>query len=109
MLTTPLKWTTGSAFLGSLFWFSPGDCTALLLAAWMAAIGVFIYSDLADRFLWIPLLVALAGVFGSIFVIAIPGSITLATNAATLVIFIVSVEMLKKKHRSAMAMVRHRD
>jgi hypothetical protein len=108
MLTTLLKWTTGIAFLGSLLWCSARDCTALLLAAWMVAIGVFIYSDLADRFLWIPVLVALAGVFGSIFVIAIPGGITLAANVATLVIFILSVEVLKKKYRAAMAVVRHR-
>jgi hypothetical protein len=108
MLTTVLKWTMGTAFLGSLFWWSAGDCTTLLLAVWMVAIGILVYSNLADRFLWIPLLLALAGVFGSIFVIAIPGSITLAANVATLVTFIVSVEVLKKKHRSAMAVMRHR-
>jgi hypothetical protein len=108
MLTTVLKWTTGTAFLGGLFWCSAGDCTTLLLAVWMVAIGILVYSNLADRFLWILLLLALAGVFGSIFVIAIPGSITLAANVATLVTFIVSVEVLKKKHRSAMAVMRHR-
>lgn len=108
MLTTLLKWTTGAAFLGSLFWCSARDCTTLLLAVWMVAIGVFVYSNLAHRFLWIPAFLALAGVFGSIFVIAIPGSITLAANVATLVIFIVSVEVLKKKHRSAMVLMRQR-
>jgi hypothetical protein len=108
MLTTLLKWTMGAAFLGSLFWCSARDCTTLLLAVWMVAIGVLVYSNLGHRFLWIPVLVALAGVFGSIFVIAIPGSLTLAANVATLVIFIVSVEVLKKKHRSAMALMRQR-
>lgn len=87
MLMTLLKWTTGTAFLGSLFWCSARDCATLLLAVWMVAIGVFVYSNLADRFFWIPVLLALAGVFGSIFVLAIPGKITLAANVATLVIF----------------------
>jgi hypothetical protein len=108
MLTTLLKWTMGTVFLGSLFWYSPGDCTTLLLAGWMVAIGAFVCSNLAERLLRIPVLLALAGVLGSIFLIAIPGSLTLAANVATLAIFIISVEVLKKKHRSAMAVMRHR-
>lgn len=108
MLTTLLKWITGAAFLGSLFWCSARDCTALLLAVWTLAIGVFVYSDLADRFLWIPVLLALAGVFSSILPLATSPNMALVANAATLVLFMVSLEVLKKKHRSSMALIRHR-
>jgi hypothetical protein len=83
MLTTLLKWITGAAFLGSLFWYSARDCAALLLAVWTVAVGIFIHSNVADRLLWIPVALALAGVFGSVVVLAIPSNITLAANVAT--------------------------
>jgi hypothetical protein len=100
MLTTLLKSFTGAAFLSSLFLWSARDCAVLLLAVWMVSIGVFVLSNLADRFLWIPVLLALAGVFASVFALVIPANIILAVNVATLVSFIVSLEVLKKKNRS---------
>lgn len=106
MLTALLKWIAIATFLGSLFWCSARDCVALLVAVWTVAIGVFVYSNLAGRFLWIPVLLALAGVFGSILMLAVPANITLAANVATLVLFIVSLEVLKK-HGSSIAFVRH--
>jgi hypothetical protein len=100
MLAMFLKWITGTAFLGSLFWFSAHDWVALLLlSAWIVAIAVLVRSDLMDRFLWIPMVIALAGVLGSVFVFAIPAGITLAVNEITLVMFMVSFEVLKKRGR----------
>jgi len=95
MLTTLLTGIAGAALLGSLFWGSARDGVTLLLAVWTVAIGVFAYSNLADRSLWIPALLALAGVFGSILPLAIPGNMTLAANLAILLLFIVSLEVLK--------------
>jgi hypothetical protein len=108
MLTMLLKSFTGAAFLSSVFWWSAPDCAVLLLAVWMVAIGDFVLSNLADRFLWIPVLLALAGVFASVLAFVIPANIILAVNVATLVSFIVSVEVLKKKHRSWIALLGHR-
>src|SRR5579864_5570065 len=94
MFATLLKWTVGSLLVGALLWRSasaqPALALALLLAVWTVAIAVLAYSSLAERFLWIPVLLALAGVFGSVLVFAFPASITLAADVATLVLFIVS-------------------
>jgi hypothetical protein len=108
MLTTLLQSFTGAALLSSLFWGSARDCAVLLLAVWMVAIGGFVLSNLADRFLWIPVLLALAGLFASVFALAIPASIILAVNVATLASFVVSVEVLKKKNRSWIALMGRR-
>jgi hypothetical protein len=108
MLTTLLKSFTGAAFLSSLFWWSARDCAILLLAVWMVAIGAFVLANLADRCLWILVLLALAGVFGSVFALLFPANIILVANVATLVSFIVSLEVLKKKNRSWLTLLRHR-
>jgi hypothetical protein len=102
MLTMLTKCISGAVFLGSLFWCPSGDCVALLLVIWTVAIGVLVYSNLADRFLWIPILLALTGVFGLIFVLAIPDTIALAADEATLVMFVASLGLLKEKSRSSM-------
>jgi hypothetical protein len=99
MLEMMMKCVSGAVFLGSLFWCPSGDCVALLLIIWVAAIGVLVYSNLADQFLWIPILLALTGVFGLIFVLAIPANVTLAADEATLVMFVASLALFKKKSR----------
>jgi hypothetical protein len=108
VLTTLLKCITVIPFLGSLFWYSSRDCAVLLLAIWTVAIGGFVFSNLTNRFLWIPVLLAFVGVFGTVVVLVIPGNATLAANEATLVMFIVSVETLKKKRRLSIAFMRQR-
>jgi uncharacterized membrane protein len=107
MFITVLKSIAGSAFLSGLLWGSSRECAALALFAWAVAIGIFTYLNLPDRFLWIPVLLAVAGVFGPIFVLAIPAQITLAASAATFVLFMVSLEVLSAK-RLARAVVRDR-
>jgi energy-converting hydrogenase Eha subunit C len=86
----------------SMFWFTTRDSVTLLLVVWTAAIAVFVDSDLVDRFLWIPVSLGLTGVLGAIFVLAIPANVILAANVATLVLFITSFEVLKKKRRSSL-------
>ena len=100
MLTTSLLWIVGAIILGSLFWCSVRECVALLLAAWTVAVGILVHSNLADRFLWIPVLLALIGVFGSIIVLASLTNMVLAANIATLTLFTVSVYVLKNNRRS---------
>jgi hypothetical protein len=106
MLTTLLKWLMVAAVFGGLFWCSTSDCMVLLVAIWAVATGVFVYSNLTERFLWIPVLLALVGLFGSVSVLAIPGATTLAINEATLVTFIISIIALKKGRRRV-ALARH--
>lgn len=91
-----------------MFWFTARDCATLLLVIWTAAIAVFVDSDLVSRYLWIPVSLGLTGVLGSIFMLAIPASVILAANVATLVLFIISFEVLKKKRRSLLALIKHR-
>jgi hypothetical protein len=107
MFTILLESIAGVAFLGSLFWCSSRDCVALLLVAWTLAIGAFVYSNLAERFLWIPVLLALAGVFGSVFALVVPTNITLAVNEAILATFLVALKVLKSERRSSMTFARH--
>lgn len=99
----------GAALLGSLFWCPARACATLLLVLWTVAIGIFVYLDLADRFLWIPVLLALVGVLGLVFVLAIPVNLILAANEATFTMFIVSLEVLTKKRRLFLTSIRHRD
>jgi hypothetical protein len=107
MLTTLFKWIAGPAFLSSLFWCSGGNRAALLLAAWTVGIVVFVCSNVADRFLLVPVILAFGGAFGLIAVFAIPLTATVAANAATFVLFIVSLEVLKKR-RFVHALTKHR-
>ncbi|HWR14794.1 MAG TPA: hypothetical protein VN577_08185 [Terriglobales bacterium] len=95
------------ASLDSLFGYSARECAATLLAVWAVAIGVFVCSKSAEKLIWIPVLLGIAGVLGSIVVLAIPAKFTLEANVVTLALFIVSFGMLKKRH-PATAVVRTR-
>ena len=86
----------------------PGQLILLLLITWTGAIAAFIYMTLSDKYLWIPVLFALAGVFSSLLPLAITPSIALVANATTLILFIVSLERLRPKRRRAIAFVSHR-
>ena len=107
MVTTLLKWISAGTLAGSLYLSPNRYCAALLLAVWTIAIAVFVHSNLAEKFLWIPVLLGLAGVFGSIVVLALPANITLTVNLATLVLFAVAVDVLKK-HRPLLDVIKHR-
>lgn len=76
-----------------------GTLTSLLLAAWIAAIAAFSYANLADRRLWIPVFLALAGIFSSMLPLVITPKIALLTSAVILVGFIASLETLRPKRR----------
>ena len=81
----------------------PGKLILLLLIVWTGAIGSLSYITLPDKHLWIPVLLALAGVFGSLLPLAITPNIALVANVATLTLFVVSLERLSSKRRRAVA------
>lgn len=108
MRTNLLIWTVGAAILGSLFQCSARECVTVLLALWTILIGSFVYSNLKERLLYIPVLLAAVGVLGSILILAIPGNVTLIANVAAVVSFVASLEVLKKKRCSSTAFAKHR-
>ena len=106
MLTTLFTWIADATLLGSPSWCTGGYCAGVLLAVWTVGIVVLVCSNIENRFLLVPVFLAFSGVFGLIVVFAIPLAGTVAANAATFVLFIVSLEVLKKP-RPAHAFTKH--
>jgi hypothetical protein len=69
----------------------------LLLAAWVAAVVLFVYLESIDRFLWIEVVLALAGVFGAILPLVISPYKAFVINATTLILFIVSLQVFQAR------------
>ena len=86
----------------------PETFAVLLLAVWAGAIVVLVNVDRADKFLWIPVLLAVAGMFSAILPLAISFNVAVVANGATLILFMVSLEVLNPQHRLAIAPIRHR-
>lgn len=105
MRTTLLTRIAGAAILGGLFWCSARACVTVLLVLWMILIGSFVYSTVKERLLYVPVLLGAIGVLGSIFVLAIPGKITLAANVAVVVSFVASVALINRG--ASISLVRH--
>ena len=85
-----------------------GTLVVLLLAVWVGAVAVLVNVGRDDRFLWIPILLAVAGVFSSVLPLAISFNVAVVENGATLILFIVSLEVLNPQHRLAISRIRHR-
>jgi hypothetical protein len=92
----------------SAFWFSARDCVTLLLVIWAAAIATFVESNTVARLLWIPISLGLIGVLGSLVILAIPSNVILEANVATLVLFVISFEVLKRKRHSSVVQIKPR-
>jgi hypothetical protein len=86
----------------------PENLIILLLAVWVGAITVLVYTDLAEKFLWIPVLLAVAGLFSSMLPVAVSPDVAAVANGAILLLFIVSFGLLRKNRRSSIALMRHR-
>lgn len=78
-----------------------GQLILLLLLVWTGAIAWISCLTLRDKYLWIPLLLALAGVFGCLLPFVVTFNIALVANAVTLTLFIVSLERLKPRRLRA--------
>ncbi|MGA2961514.1 MAG: hypothetical protein ABSD96_07560 [Candidatus Korobacteraceae bacterium] len=86
----------------------PEIFAVLLLAVWAGAIVVLVNVERADKLLWIPVLLAVAGMFSAILPLAISFNVAMIANGATLTLFMVSLEMLNPQHQLAIARIRHR-
>jgi len=86
----------------------PGTLILLLLAIWVGGIAVFVSLDWPDNHLWVPVLLAVAGIFGSVLPVAVAPDIALIANAATFALFILALQRLKPRHRRAIVFVSHR-
>jgi len=86
----------------------PETLAVLLLAVWVGAIAILVNAERTDKFLWILVLFAVAGVFSSILPLAITPEIAVVANGATLILFIVLLEILNPIHRLTFARIRHR-
>ncbi len=61
----------------------PETFAVLLLAVWAGAIVVLVNVERADKLLWIPVVLAVAGMFSAILPLAIPFYISVVANGAT--------------------------
>jgi hypothetical protein len=86
----------------------PETLAVLLLAVWVGAIAILVNAERTDKFLWILVLLAVAGVFSSILPLAITLEVAVVANGATLILFIVLLEILNPIHRLTFARIRHR-
>ena len=86
----------------------PETLAVLLLAVWAGAIVILVSVERADKLLWIPVLLAVAGMFSAILPLAISFNVAVVANGATLILFMVSLEMLNPQHQLAIARIRHR-
>lgn len=80
----------------------------LALAVWVGAIAALVTANVTDKFLWLPVLLALAGVFSSILPLAIPSNVAAAVNGAFFVLFIASLAAVRPKHRVKFTFITHR-
>lgn len=83
-----------------------GALVILILAIWVGAIVVLVNVDRADRFLWIPTLLALAGIFSSILPLTIAPYAAIVASGTVLILFIVSMAALPRA-TSTSALIRH--
>ncbi|HEY5163618.1 MAG TPA: hypothetical protein VII81_11475 [Terriglobales bacterium] len=84
----------------------PGALVVLILAVWVGAIAVLVNVDRADKYLWIPVLFALFGIFSSILPLAIAPNVAVVTNGSILILFIVSLAVLPKAP-ATIALIKH--
>lgn len=77
----------------------PETLAILLLTVWIGAIVVLVNVERADKFLWIPVLLAVAGLFSSVLPLAISFNVAVVENGATMILFIVSLEVLNPQYR----------
>jgi uncharacterized membrane protein YhaH (DUF805 family) len=84
----------------------PGTLAILLLAVWVGTIAILVNAERTDKFLWFLILLAVAGVFSSMLPLAITPEVAVVANGASLILFIVSLEILSPKHRLTFARIR---
>jgi hypothetical protein len=83
-----------------------GALVVTILAVWVGAIAFLVNVDRADKFLWIPTLLALAGIFSSILPLALAPQTAALATAVILILFTASLAVLPKAP-DTIALTRH--
>ncbi len=86
----------------------PETFTVLLLAVWVGAIAFFVSVERAEKILWIPVVLAVAGLFSAILPRAISFNVAVVANGATMILFMVSLGILNPGYRLTIARIRYR-
>ena len=109
MLTKTMKWIAMAALLVALFWHPFAENRRLLeLAVLAGAAAVLVQAVRAGKHVWIGLFVAVACIFNPIRPISFSPSVFLFMDAATLVLFMVSLRGLEARPRLSIASITDR-
>jgi len=109
MLTKIMKWIAIAALLLALFWRPFAQSRHLLQFAVLAgAVAVFVQAFRAGKYVWIGLFVAVACIFNPIRPISFSPSVFLFMDAATLVLFMVSLRGLETRQKLSIASITDR-
>ena len=109
MLTKIMKWVAIAALLLALFWHPFAQSRQLLqFAVLTGAFAVFVQAVRAGKYVWIGLFVVVACIFNPIRPIPFSPSIFLFVDAATLVLFMVSLRGLGTRPRLSIASITDR-
>jgi hypothetical protein len=109
MLTKIMKWIAIAALLLALFWHPFAESRKLLeLAVLAGAVAVLVQAVRAGKYVWTGLFVAVACLFNPIRPISFSPSVFLFMNAATLVLFMVSLRGLETRPRLSIASITDR-
>ena len=77
----------------------PGTLVVLMLAVWVGAIAVLLSVGPVGRLLWVPVLLAMAGVFCSILPFATSSDTALAVNGVILLFFVATAAAILNQER----------
>jgi uncharacterized protein DUF6804 len=109
MLTTIMKWVAIAALLLALFWqvFAENG-TLLRLVVCAGAVVAFAEAARGGKYIWIGIFLAVAALFNPILPVALPPTVLLVLNATTLILFMLSLQVLKTKPRLSIASITDR-
>ena len=81
-----------------------GTLVVLILAVWLGATGVLVTAGPVGKLLWVPVVLAVAGVFCSILPLTTSSVTAVAVNGAILLFFVTATAgILKQERRLATA------
>jgi len=77
----------------------PGTLVVVMLVLWVGATTVLITAGPVGKLLWVPVLLAAAGVFSSILPLATSSNTAVAVNGAILIFFVATMAGILKQER----------
>jgi hypothetical protein len=76
-----------------------GTLVVLMLAVWVGATGILLTAGPVGKFLWVPVVLAVAGVFCSTLPLTISSNTAVAVNGAILLFFVTAMAGILKQER----------